>query len=511
MNDYKVFRYNYEQVKQLKINISKNKNLNWAKILKKKLSDPREIVLFAYLVLPNTFSRPFTEYHYKFFDFLQIGIKEKISKGAKLPRGFGKSTIATKLGNIYEACYQIHNYILINSYSDSMSIEKLRIIREEFETNEVIKFIFGEPCQSKEEWQKSSIICFGKVRFQTVSTGQTARGFLWRDTRPSKVVSDDILDDIGVRNGETREKTKNWYLKALRNVLTPKGVMEFVNTPLHEDDLIENVFKKEGLFLNWETLHIKALENGQSIDENWKTTETLELEQKLDPTTFSQEMLGIPVSIKGGLIQYEDLRFWDILPEIKDIYIHADTTHTAKTTSDYFCLTAGGVAKDNNFYIADFILDKVDVEKQARLLISFFLQFNGKVKKITFDEKSNNGFGFWAKKLAREEFNLSLPLEPLGYQNDKVRHFQPHIPHFKSNRVYLPRQHRFLKTALDQLLSFPQNGVHDDFVDGLSGVLDNFFKRSQTLEEYFTFKFKSGQISEAEYKEALAKHNINLK
>ena len=510
MNDYKVFRYKYEQIEQLRTNIAKNKKLDWAKILKQKLSDPREIALFAYLVLPNTFSRPFTEYHYRFFDFLQIGIKEKKNKGAKLPRGFGKSTIATKLGCIYEACYQVHNYFLINSYSDSMSIEKLRIIKEEFENNNIIKFIFGEPIQTKEEWQKSSLICFGKVRFQTVSTGQTARGFLWRDTRPSKIVSDDILDDTGVRNGETREKTKDWYLKALRNVLTPKGVMEFVNTPLHEDDLIENVFDKKGLFSNWETLHIKAIEDGKSIDENWKPIEILELEQKLDPLTFSQEMMGIPVSIKGGLIQREDLRFWDNLPEIKDIYIHADTTHTAKTTSDYFCLVAGGIGKDNNFYIADFILEKLDVEKQARLLISFYLQYQKKVKKITFDEKSNNGFGFWTKKLAKEEFGISLPLLPLGYQNDKVRHFQPHIPHFKANRVYFPSQHRFLKTALDQLLAFPQNGVHDDFVDGLSGVLDYFYKKSQTLEEALIFKLKSGQISETEYKELLVKYNIKI-
>lgn len=473
---YKVFRYDYTQVEELRQNIAKNKDKNWPAILKQHLSDPRQIALFAYLVLSSTFSRPFTEHHYRFFDFLQIGIKDKKNKGAKLPRGFGKSTIATKLGCIYEACYETHKYFLINSYSDAMSIDKLRLIREEFETNEVIRYIYGEPIQSKEEWQKSSLVCFGKVRFQTVSTGQTARGFLWRNTRPSKIVSDDILDDIDVKNPETREKTRDWYLKALANVLTPNGVMEFVNTPLHEDDLIENVFRHEGLFSEekWEALHIKALENGKSIDENWKTTQELELFEKLDPITFSQEMQGLPVSIKSGLVDYQDLRFYDVLPEITEAFIHADTTHTGKQTSDYFCAGIWGKGKDNYYYLIDFILEKMDVEKQARFLINFYNQYSKIVKKITFDEKSNDGFGFWTRKLAVEEYNLSLPLLPLKYPADKVSHFQPHIPHFKANRCYFPKEHKYLRLALDQLLAFPQAGVHDDFVDMCSGCLDNF-------------------------------------
>jgi phage terminase large subunit-like protein len=68
---------------------------------------------------------------------------------------------------------------------------------------------------------------------------------------------------------------------------------------------------------------------------------------------------------------------------------------------------------------------------------------------------------------------LSLPIEELKYPNDKVSHFTPHIPHFKANRVFLPSSHKDLAIAQDQLLAFPSKGVNDDFVDGVSGVLDN--------------------------------------
>lgn len=95
------------------------------------------------------------------------------------------------------------------------------------------------------------------------------------------------------------------------------------------------------------------------------------------------------------------------------------------------------------------------MEEQARSVISLYSKYGKKIKKMTYDEKSNNGFGYWVKKLAREEYNVSLPLEELKYPSDKVAHFEPHVPHFRSNRVYLPSGHNMIKTAVDQLLAFP--------------------------------------------------------
>lgn len=113
-----------------------------------------------------------------------------------------------------------------------------------------------------------------------------------------------------------------------------------------------------------------------------------------------------------------------------------------------------------------------------------YMKFMNKVKKFTYDEKSNNWFGFWIKKLAKEEYNISLPIEELKYPNDKVSHFTPHVPHFKANRMYFPRNHPQIHIAIDQLLAFPTKWVHDDFVDGVSGVMDNF-----TMEEKWFYVF----------------------
>jgi phage terminase large subunit-like protein len=101
----------------------------------------------------------------------------------------------------------------------------------------------------------------------------------------------------------------------------------------------------------------------------------------------------IPTDIyAGGLVKAEDLRYYDTinLDDFDMLYLHADTTHTGKSTSDYFATGVIGMSKkDKNFYILDFTLDKVDVEKQARIVISYYQKYGKKIRKMTYDEKSN--------------------------------------------------------------------------------------------------------------------------
>lgn len=180
---------------------------------------------------------------------------------------------------------------------------------------------------------------------------------------------------------------------------------------------------------------------------------------------------------ENSLIEEEHLRYYETvdIKDFEELFMHCDTTHTWKSTSDYFCsMVLWESKKDKNFYLIDFILEKLDVEKQARKTIILYSQYQKRIKNLTYDEKANQGFGYWIKKLAKEEYGISLPIEELNYPSDKIQHFTPHVPHFKANRVYLPKNHKDINLWKNQLLAFPEKWVHDDFVDGFSWVLDNF-------------------------------------
>lgn len=249
---------------------------------------------------------------------------------------------------------------------------------------------------------------------------------------------------------------------------TPKG-----KTANGEEHKYFSLSLLEQTETNWKTYHYTAYDSPEYTEE-----ELEQIKRTSAPYIWLQEYMAEFVDIyEGSLIQEQDLRYYDhaLLDDFDSVYIHADTTHTGKTTSDYFaCGVMWESKKDKCFYLLDFILEKMDVEQQARSAISLYSKYRDKVQKMTYDEKSNQWFWFWIKKLARDEYNLSLPIEELKYPNDKVTHFEPHIPHFKANRVYIPRNHIRTKTLTDQILAFPTKWVNDDAVDMISGCLDNF-------------------------------------
>lgn len=225
-----------------------------------------------------------------------------------------------------------------------------------------------------------------------------------------------------------------------------------------------------------------------AFDSPERTDEQLEQVKAQVPSYIrQQEYLAEFVDVyEDSLLTPDDIQYYDYidLNTIDTMYMHCDTTHTWKETSDFFCAVVLWEAADKNFYVVDFILEKMDVEKQARSTISLYSKYSNKIAKLTYDEKANQGFWFWIKYLAKNEYNISLPIEELKYPNDKVTHFTPHVPHFKANRVLLPKSNHRINIATDQLLAFPNKDVHDDFVDWMSWVLDNFNKEEIDWDIY---------------------------
>ena len=318
-----------------------------------------------------------------------------------------------------------------------------------------------------------------------ISAGSDISGINFESQRP-QIINIDDLEELDQANSiERTNKLLDWLETTLLSRLPSlvDGKVRMIGTNLSLNSIINRMLTKQ--VNGWNVYKFSALnENDNSIWEQRHPAEALIQLRQDNPSVFARNYMNSPIDSSYSLIQREDLRYYEHLDldKIKEIYIHADTTHTAKTTSDYFCLMAMGEHIDNkNLYVIDFILDKLDPEQQAKQLILMYSRFGNKVKKITFDEKANQGFGYWSKELAKKEYNISLPLEELKYNSDKLNHFEPHIPHFKANRIYLPEKHKDLNNAIQQLLAFPSKGINDDFVDGLSGALDNFNKKSNNI------------------------------
>ena len=404
------------------------------------------------------------------------------------PVGFAKSTLL-KILALYEVLIKKQvKFTLYVSSTDTKAVEHLGAIQKVLERG-YFKRVFGYEILSKNTHEIIILYNNHKYKIEAVASGSDIAGKNFEGIRPALIIVDDLEDLEQAKSIERTNKLQDWLFTVLiaRLPSLQEGKIRMINTVLSLDSLTNRIlgnspnlqFKKD--FKDWITYFYQALDSDQkSIWEERHPTEFLLKEKEIRPSTFARNYMNSPFDEGQSLIKYEMLRFYEYLnmDDFKDVYIHCDTTHTGKTTSDYFCLVVLAESKkDKNFYVIDFILEKMDVELQARKSILMYQKYKSLVRKFTFDEKANQGFGFWIKKLAKEEYNISLPIQELKYPNDKITHFEPHIPHFIANRIYLPSRHQQIQIATSQITSFPDKSINDDFVDGMSGVLDNFTKK----------------------------------
>jgi len=295
---------------------------------------------------------------------------------------------------------------------------------------------------------------------------------LWSAERPENL--EGFWYDFWVLNEAWIILKKDWLWRKTIQPMLMDAQVKIVWTPKWKTDhLYYELSNQCKSSKNWAEYHYSCFDS-PFINK----TELENIKNEIAWFLWLQEYMAEFIDVyENSLIKEEWLRYYDYLDinDFDNLYMHADTTHTWKTTSDYFCLTIIWESRiDKNYYLLDFILEKLDVEKQARKTIIMYSQYASKVERFTYDEKANQWFWFWIKKLAKEEYWISLPIEELKYPNDKIKHFTPHIPHFKANRFYLPSNHKDINLAKNQLLAFPEKWINDDFVDWLSGWLDNF-------------------------------------
>ena len=344
---------------------------------------------------------------------------------------------------------------------------------------------------SKEDLEKKSVSNFDTsngVKVRAWSLWQKLRGALSKTDRPDLLIVDDIDVSDSVRNPEVIDKNYQKITWETFGAMTKTwdARIYFLWNTINQDWIVPRFRKEKKGTKNWSVFHQPLIIDDEIMWDFFKQSTLDKIKEDEWPISFNQNYLLVPIdAYEEWFIKREHLRYYDYLniDDFDNLYMHADTTHTANKTSDYFCsMIIWENKRDKNYYVIDFILEKIDVESQAKAVIQQYLKYHNRIKKLTYDEKANQWFWHWIKKLAREEYNISLPITELKYPKDKVTHFEPHIPHFIANRVYLPSRHKDLTEAETQLLAFPTKWIHDDFVDWLSWVLDNYAKIKQKIQ-----------------------------
>lgn len=98
------------------------------------------------------------------------------------------------------------------------------IIRRELETNQALRFVFGDlvprNAQSQDKkllkWRQKELELLNGSYVSTATKGQPARG-----KRPNEILMDDPQDNKDVRNPAIAKQFEEWVFTSLYNMLLP--------------------------------------------------------------------------------------------------------------------------------------------------------------------------------------------------------------------------------------------------------------------------------------------------
>lgn len=146
----------------------------------------------------------------------------------------GKSTIAEE-AFVIGAGYQLfHNALIIGS-TEKRACERLRAIKHEIETNELVQLLFGNLVGHV--WNEAEVILANGVRIIAVGRGQSLRGTKHLHYRPDFCFCDDIEETENVNTPEARAETLSWFMSTVIPALDVGARIRVNATPLDKEAL----------------------------------------------------------------------------------------------------------------------------------------------------------------------------------------------------------------------------------------------------------------------------------
>lgn len=427
------------------------------------------------------------------------------------PRGHAKSTVMSLKNVLHAALYGYKQYILLISDTETQASGFLESIKYELETNEAIIADFGDQT-GRRNWKTGSILLANGCRIDAVGTGQKLRGRRNYQRRPDLILCDDIENDEGVRTAEQRQKTADWFWKAVCKSGDSYTDILFIGTLLHHDSLLANLLENPGfrslkfqavlseapspLWQEWERLftdladptreqtahafyyrHRKEMLSGSKVlwPEKLSYYDLRVMRLTEGEAAFNSEMQNQPIDPEACLFSRQWFRYYnpceiDFRSPRFRFYGYCDPSLGRTASSDYTAILTLAVDGDSGLaYVWEADIQRRHPDK----IIEDILETERRLRRETgrgytlFGAETNQFQWFLKEQLARESARqgLYLPIQGVRSTEDKglrIASLQPDV----KNGYLLFRPDQTL--LLQQLSQFPL-GAHDDGPDALEG------------------------------------------
>lgn len=252
------------------------------------------------------------------------------------PRGSAKSTCMAVWYPLWRIVYAdfdrqagniADDFIVILARDEPMAQSRLEDIQLALEYNQAIREDFGE--MKTKTWSTKRMKTQNEVLIRPLGRGQSPRGMLSGDGRPTLIVIDDLEDPERLLNPELREKDKMWFFTDLEFAADYGGKITnicLIDTVKH----VECIPKQLEEMPEWKSMHYKAIPYPQDLyhptaENLWKEWEAhysnitlTNEERKQQATAFYEEnaeaMTAGVQELWGELMDYHRVRQLMVMP-----------------------------------------------------------------------------------------------------------------------------------------------------------------------------------------------------
>lgn len=388
-------------------------------------------------------------------------------------RGSAKSTIGLIIYPIWHALFKsVGNISLISMSAEWVWNEISRIIKGEFERNELIRAIFGDLRTSK--WSERYFVLSNGISLESQGIGGQLRG-----GRRGLICLDDLEDEESANSEEQRDKLKRRINKELLPKLLKGGQMLYFGTYVHELCYLKQLMDTRDN--GWKKLFFTAYKSQEQRpgNETWVDVFPHERLQRIKNAQgsnyFSCEYMGNPVSDENVPIKAEHIRYWDELPALSKVII-LDPAYSEDVKADWKVATLIGIDTLQTRYLVTYIRTHDPLGEYMEAVINLWLQNK---RDVTAIGVPNSGVekGFYASFLKKcndrkvyppimEIKNSFTGASGVSVRNKKKRIIAALQPLFEQGKYYIGRSH---DEARDEILTIGQSRW-DDIVDTMASA-----------------------------------------
>lgn len=442
------------------------------------------ICLFSLIVLKKHFDMKPAKFHIDVYNKLLAPSKKKCIVA---PRRHSKSTVVSLCYVLWCALFQQKQYIVIISDTYTQSAMFLNAIKDEIETNEIIKALWGNLKGSI--WREDVIVFTSGVMIACKGADQPMRGLKYKNQRPDLIIGDDLENDEMIESMERRDSLYRWIYKTVIPALAKGGTFVIIGTILHYDSVLLRIYKDS----SFDSLFFSAIENGKPLWEDMFSMEDLMNIKKeyaeagmLD--VFYSEYLNEPISSENAPFKKDWLKFYDEPPSLHSLnrFIGVDLAISKKASADWSVITVVGIDALNRVYVLESRREKADPFDLAVELLRLCKKY--KPYCVGLETTAyQKAFQYIFEKLMKDEQDWYM-IEEIKPDTDKERRIKGVLQHrFKNGDVFLNKNQESL---LEELLGFPKTR-YDDTLDSLAHAV--MVSSPPANSSPFTIKNNSGR------------------